>query len=106
MAETTVAAPVVKSGWKTTEAWLSFFALGALTWVLEQLVAAIPTIAAIPGIPGWTAPVFALAPIGIGYLLKRVVANYGQMRTDLKLEHANAATPATDKEAAAVVAKL
>jgi hypothetical protein len=77
--------PVVKSGWRTSEAWIAMFLLGMLTWALQQLLSILPTLAADPAMPGWIIPIFSLAPVGIGWLMKLVWAKYAELRHQLKL---------------------
>lgn len=75
----------IRSGWKTTEAWLAMFLLGALATVLEQLINALPAIMATPGMPAWVAPIVPVAIIGLGWTMKLVVNNYTKARVALKL---------------------
>ena len=85
-----VAAPAVKSGWKTTELYAAMVAMGAIGWALEEIVRMLPTIAQNPAIPPWVAPILGLAPIGLGWLMKLVASEYGQLRNELKLGSADA----------------
>lgn len=71
--------------------WVAMLALGGLSWTLEELVKVLPTIAQNPALPAWAAPIFTLAPVGIGFLMKLVVGQYGKLRTDLKIAHVDAA---------------
>lgn len=79
------AAPTLKSGWKTTEAYVTMLAMGGMTYVLEELLKIIPNIAQNPALPPWLAPLLTLAPMGIAYLLKLTAKNYTDRRTELKL---------------------
>ncbi len=85
MADSPVVAPVVKSGWKTTEFWLVTVLLGVLAKALFLVIAIVPAILAAPGMP----PVASLAAgaitLGIGWIAKKVVAAYQAHRTELKL---------------------
>jgi len=100
MADPTPAAPAtltvdqtgatVKSGWKTTELYAALIAMGAIGWALQEIVRMIPTIAQNPALPPWAAPILGLAPIGLGWLMKLVASEYGQLRNELKLGSADA----------------
>ena len=90
----------VRSGVKTTEMWLALFAMGGLTYAMEEVLKVLPTIAANPALPPWASPLLALAPIGIGYLMKVTAKNYCDLRRDLKLGEMNASAGAFDMKTA------
>jgi hypothetical protein len=75
----------IRSGWKTTEAWLAMLLLGGLATVVEQLINALPAIMATPGLPAWIAPIVPVAVVGLGWVMKLVVAEYTKSRVALKL---------------------
>lgn len=84
MADPLVVAP--PSGLKTTEMWLAMLLLGALAWLGHQLVMLLPTILATPGIPAWVAPIGSVAVVGLGWVMRLVVAEYTKARVALKLD--------------------
>ncbi len=98
------AAPALKSGWKTTEAWLAMLALGGCGWVLQQLVAVLPELAKSPGVPSWAAAVIPIALVGVAWVAKLVVGEYGQMRKELKLGAGDDVTNAVNAGAAVAIA--
>lgn len=97
-----VAVAPLKSGWKTTELYLTVLLLGGLGTVIEQLTQMLPSIAASPGMPPWAAPLMALAPVLLGLIGKQVLTHYTEQRTALKLA---TTPPATDATAAAAFNK-
>lgn len=99
-------APIVaplKSGWKTTEAWLTMLVLGALASAGQELINVLPQILATPGMPPWIAPLAPMALIGLGWVMKRVLVAYTNSRVALKLgaDPAVEAAQQAGKEAAA-----
>lgn len=74
-----------KPGWKTTEAWLVFVALGIGTFVLEQSVEILKVLAAKPDANPTLVAISGLALVVIPVALKWMVAKYTQARTELKL---------------------
>jgi len=75
----------IRSGWKTTEAWLAMLLLGGLAAAGQQLITALPTILANPAIPPWVAPIGPIAVVGLGWVMKLVVSEYTKSRVALKL---------------------
>ncbi len=90
LAPTTVLVPPaptpVKSGWKSSEGFAAMIALGAIGFALERILEILPAIAANPALPPWATPILAIAPIGLGWLMKKVAQNYGEIRRDLKID--------------------
>lgn len=82
---TTSVSSGVSPGWKSTELYLSMFAMGAITWALTELIKLIPTLAANPAVPPWAVPLIGMAPVALAWLLKLAAGEYGLLRQTLKL---------------------
>jgi hypothetical protein len=85
----------VKSGWKTTEAWLTMLLLGGLATAMQELINSLPQLLA--AAPPWAAPLAPIAVVGLGWVAKRVLVEYTKSRVALKL----GTDPAADAAAAA-----
>ena len=94
------AAPV--SGWKSTEMWLAMLLLGGAVGLEQQVVTSLPAILASLSMPGWAAPLLALVPVALSFVLAKTTNAYTQARLDLKLAHLDAISSAGDAAAAAV----
>jgi hypothetical protein len=84
-----VAAPALKAGWKSTEAWLSLIGLFIAAWGVYALTSLLPEIVkALPANPQY-AGIIALgvsgATAGLGWLAKHIIVEYTNARTKLKL---------------------
>lgn len=88
-------APDVKSGFKTTELYLSMLLLAGLGAVIEQLIPLIPTITSTPGMPVWAGAVVPIAIGALGWAGKGIASEYLKTRLALKLP-----TPQVDVTAA------
>jgi hypothetical protein len=62
------------------------FLLGVLAYAGQQLITLLPTILANPAMPPWLAPVAPIAIVGLGWVMRLVVAEYTKSRTALKLD--------------------
>jgi len=94
----------VKSGWKTTEAWLAMMLLGVLSYAGQQLLTMLPTIIANPNMPAWVAPLGPVAIVGLGWVMKLIVNNYTKARVALKLGAPDEAAVAAAVQAGATAA--
>ncbi len=98
------AAPALAPGWKTTEMYAAVLAMGAIVWALQEVVRMLPVLASTPGMPAWAAPILALAPVGLGWLLKLTAGEYGKLRGALKLGAGDDVTAAINAGAVVQVA--
>lgn len=80
------------SGLKSTELYVIMLALGALIYALQALIADLPALAALPGMPTWLVAVAAAAPVFLGLLVTFLAREYASFRTQLKLGTSAAAT--------------
>lgn len=83
-----VLAPVptpVKSGWKTTEAWLTMIFLGGVAYTAQELLNILPAMLQMPNMPPWVAAISPIAIVGLGFIAKLALNKYTAARTELKL---------------------